>query len=86
MRLGSALGPYQQDVVVSCYGFPDGFWPLLPAINALLIAPYDDVVGLESAFELLYRDQVMTRIADEHPWHFNHSTLPVWISESGPPA
>jgi hypothetical protein len=71
MRLGSALGPYQQDVVVSCYRFSDGFRPLLPTIDALLIAPYADVVGLESASELLYGTQVMTRIADEHSWHLD---------------
>jgi hypothetical protein len=63
---GSALGPYQQEAVVGCYRFPDGLRPLLPAVNALLIAPPGDVVGLERAFELLCSSQVIAAIAHEH--------------------
>jgi hypothetical protein len=84
VQLDRALGPYQQDVVVGCYRFPDGFRPLLPAVNALLITPHGDVVSLESALKRLYGAQVMTRIADEHPWHLDSSTPPVLMSEIVP--
>jgi hypothetical protein len=67
--------PDQQDVVVSCYCFPDGLRPLLPTIDALLIAPYNDALGLESAFELLYGTQVMTRIAIAIPRHLKRGLI-----------
>jgi hypothetical protein len=52
VRLGRGLGPQQHDMVVGRYRLPDGFRPLLAAVNALLIAPHGDVVGLQSALEL----------------------------------
>jgi hypothetical protein len=41
-----------------------------------LDAPHNDAIGLESASELLYGTQVMTRIADEHAWHLEPSIPP----------
>ena len=62
----AALLDYTKDIVVGCYRFPDGLRPLLPAVNALLIAPPGDVVGLERAFELLCSSQIIAAIAHEH--------------------
>ena len=41
-------------------------------------------MSLESAFELLYGTQIMTRTADEHSWHLDPSTPPVSLSEIVP--